>query len=391
MRRTPTPWWPFLGHGISLAAMVLLSAGCTTNLNKAATSDHPEKVDRFLAAGSNINETDQHGATPLINAAQSGNFAIIKKLVDHGANVNAVDHEGYSALMRLAASDDYHNDAVAYLLDHGARTDLWSAEGETALLLAAKRDCDPEQAANQARLVSLLLSSGANPSEDTRMGEHPLHVAARVGQPEGVLELLLQATPAPAQLDRRGYNALSAAARGDQRKTEEFLVGQGLKPQRLDPVPPGALLGMAQIDLSFPITARACDAYGDFLLARGAAGAALESYRQSAGAYTAAMDEYQGAVERFSAALKQQKDARTKRIVDHVLINALGVGLAVTTGVGFLTLPKHVANDINELSDELDRVQDELKSLKAEYALLTPKLARALALPAAPPASAGGS
>jgi ankyrin repeat protein len=390
MPHSTTFWRALPGGGLCLISAVLLASGCASNLNKAASGDHPEKVDQLIATGANVNQADKDGATPLINAAQSGKAPVIRKLVESGANVNAVDHDGYSALMRLVAGDDYHNDAVDYLLRHGARTDLWSSDGETVLLMAAKREVDPAQAVDQTQLISLLLAAGADPAADTRTGEHPLQLAAEAGQPDPTLALLLKTTPGPAQLDRTGLSALSTAARGDRRGAQAFLVRQGLTPQHLEPASPTPFLGIIRVDPFFPITARACDAYGDYLMTQGASGAALDTYRQSAGAYTAAVDQYQGAVERCSAALKKQKEARRNRIMGAVFVDTLGIGLAAATGVGFVAIPKRVPNDIDELSDQLDLLQAGLKSLQAEDVQLTAKLAQAQASPPRPPAGASG-
>jgi hypothetical protein len=176
-------------------------------------------------------------------------------------------------------------------------------------------------------------------------------------------------------------SALSEAARGDQLKAAVFLVGRGLQPQNLPPAPPGKAGSPPQIDPSFPINARSCDAYGDYLMALGKADAALESYRASSGAYGSAVAEYRVAVDHYTAALQEEKHARSNRIIANVVVDTLGVGVGAATGVGFFLIPKKVPNSIDEYEDELDRDQKELKSLMSENALLTAKLTLAPGAP----------
>jgi ankyrin repeat protein len=368
----------FIGFCLKVPFSVVLLTGCTTTLNKAITRDHPKQIDSFLASGADVNQADKDGATPLINAAQNGDYSLIRKLVERGAKVNSTDHEGYSALMYLAAGDTYKNEAVDYLLHNGARTDLWNSDGETVLMIAAKRECEPANTEAQTKLISLLLASGANPNDETRTGQRALHLAAFAGQPGPSLELLLRATAEPSLLNRMRLSALSEAARGDQLKAEAFLIGYGLQPQNLSSAPPSKIEWPPQIDPSFPVNARSCDAYGDYMMAHGNANAALENYKVSFGEYGLAVAEYRIAVDRYTAALQAEKHARSNRIVSTVLVDTLGVGVAATTGVGFFLIPKRVPNNIDEYEDELDRDQKELKSLMSEEELLAAKVTRAL-------------
>jgi hypothetical protein len=353
-----------------------LLAGCTSTLNQAASRDHGEQVERYLAGGADVNQRDRSGATPLINAGQTGDLAVIRKLVEHGAYVNAVDHDGYCALMYLASGDSYANEAVDFLLHHGARTDLRANDGHTVLMLAVSREVVSGNEKSETRLVSLLLDSGASTVDASNDGERPLHLAAYEGQPDACLGLLLQATPDDALLDRSGRSALSEAARGDHRGSQEFLVGCGLTPQNLPPAVPAHVQGPFPADPSFAVNARSFDAYGDFLASKGDSADALHNFQLAAGAYAAALGDCQAAIDRYSKALAVEKDARTRRIEAAVALSAVGVALGAATGVGAVFIPRRIPNPIGDYKDTLDVLRADLKSLTSEQALMAAKLSR---------------
>jgi len=365
--------------------LILFGAGCTNTLNRAIYREKPAAIDEFLAKGTNVNQADEDGGTPLIYAAQYAGLDLMQKLVARGAAVDAVDHQGNSALSYLAGSGTYRNDAVEFLIAHGADVNHPNKQGETPLHLAAKRLCEPGDVERQTRLFTVLLDAGANPDLLNSAGELPLHLAAFAGQPVAALAKLLEATKDPQCVSHAGYHALSAAARGDRREAAAYLASRGFEPQKLVPAPSASdstpLAGVTAsppvFDLSWPIDARSHEAYADYLLDQGKLTDALENYRSSQASFDAAVAQYQHAVDQSSVALKQAKDGRTSRLVKTIAANVVGGGLAVATGVGFFAVPKKVDNHIDEYADELERDQAELTTLKKEQAELVEKLRNA--------------
>lgn len=57
-------------------------------------------IKLLLARGADINKIGPLETTPLTNAAQNGDFDIVRILIDKGANVNKKDGFGHTALMK---------------------------------------------------------------------------------------------------------------------------------------------------------------------------------------------------------------------------------------------------------------------------------------------------
>jgi len=65
-----------------------------SSLHTAAVWNHPERADRLLAAGMNVNARGHLGGTPLHWAARNGHFDVALVLLAHGADRTALDAFG---------------------------------------------------------------------------------------------------------------------------------------------------------------------------------------------------------------------------------------------------------------------------------------------------------
>jgi hypothetical protein len=327
--------------GFLLLGAVIAFAGCATNTRNEQ------------AAVPEIDRHDKHGDTPLIVAASMGDEAQVRALLDRGANIEALDLSGNTALARLAAGEGYSFECIELLLSRGANPNHANYRSQTPLLLASMRSCKPEDASKQVRLYTVLIAAGANANQFGPSGELPLHLAAFMGQPGPALDFLMKATKDPRANSSSGFSAFSEAARGDRRDAESHLAGCGFEPQDLVP--------MAQVDYSsaelpnnvYSLTARAQLAFGDYLTVGGKAGDAAAHYELSAASFAQAIAAYNRVIARLSGELGKEKDERTKKIVGTVAINAVGIGLAAVTGVGFFAVPRSTPNDIGYLKQEL--------------------------------------
>jgi hypothetical protein len=364
---------PRLCLSIALMAAALLAHGCASAPARDASA--PPK-----APVAEIDAPDRSGRTPLIRAARKGKIAVMRDLLEQAANPDAQDHERYTALMYLVDDDTYRNDAVALLLEHHADTRLRNATGATVLLIAASKECEPKDAADQERLLKLLLDGGADANTSSFGNEYPLQLAAGAGQPVPCLALLLKATSAENRARDGEYTALSKAALYDRREAEAYLVGEGFTPQDLAHLPPGAPVAKdwpPPIDDAVVVNARSFEAYGDYLSVQGRRAQAHDSLERSSAEIATAIPEYTAALGWYQKALAREKAKRAERIVGLVALNAIGAGLGVATGTGVAFIPRKGAfsNDIDEYDDDVELLKTRLASLAREQASVAAKLA----------------
>jgi len=87
-------------------------------------------IEKHIAAGSDIDEKDQFGSTPLIVASTFGVTKAAGILVENGANLYATNNEGSTPLH--IASFLCHTETVELLLDAGADKSRKNDAGHTA-------------------------------------------------------------------------------------------------------------------------------------------------------------------------------------------------------------------------------------------------------------------
>jgi ankyrin repeat protein len=181
--------------------------GALTALVYAARAGSVDAARVLLEGGADVNQTTRYGWSPLLAATQNQNYQMAKFLIERGANVNLANKGGWTPLYlatdnRNIEGGDYPTrtadmDSLAfitYLLDKGADinarvtestetrtvfTNQWlNEEGATAFLRASQ--------SGDLALMKLLVSRGADPKINTKLGVTPLAVAAGIGWVESV-------------------------------------------------------------------------------------------------------------------------------------------------------------------------------------------------------------
>ena len=172
-------------------------------LHDAVRAKDVAAIDRALAAGANIDETDYFVGPALHFAVSDGDATIARYLIDRGADLESVGEVQGGRPAHIAAEFG-HTAMLRLLLDNGAAVDSRDAEGRTPLFRAAAR--------GQIGTATLLLDRGADPAvAESTQGQMPLHRASDNGELEMVQLLLDRGAPADA-LDGSGFSPLMLAA-----------------------------------------------------------------------------------------------------------------------------------------------------------------------------------
>lgn len=79
----------FLGSLLFLASLSIAQTVCASPIHEAAVTGDVELVEMLIANGADVDDRDVHGYTPLLLAIQEGHTDIAKVLIKNGADVNA--------------------------------------------------------------------------------------------------------------------------------------------------------------------------------------------------------------------------------------------------------------------------------------------------------------
>ncbi len=202
----------------------------TTPLHWAVYRDNLAEVKRLIAAGADVNASNDYGATPLSEAAVTGNVEVIRALLKAGADVNATNADGQSPLMVLARTSNVA--AAKLLVDRGANVNQreeW--RGQTALMWAA--------AEGQPAMVRLLVEQGAEVDARSAVNDWERQVTA---------EPRMQARPSG------GFTPLLYAARRGCAECAAILLDAGATVNLTDPDRVTPLL-LATLNLNFDTAA----------------------------------------------------------------------------------------------------------------------------------------
>ena len=119
--------------------------------------------------------------SPLKQALLAHDLAGFTSLLDRGEDPSVPDEDGATIVHLAAMANDPKY--LAVLLAHGANVDLrHGVTGAPPLVSALMGDREPQ--------FSALLEAGADPNATDRMGNTPLHMAAKINAHRQVLALL---------------------------------------------------------------------------------------------------------------------------------------------------------------------------------------------------------
>lgn len=141
-------------------------------IQAAAYRDDSDQISSFVAAGENIEATDDFGRTPIIIATHQSASNSFMTLLNEGANINARDNEGFDALTIASWKKD------ATIIDLAVKNgaDVFSTRGprqDTVIGYAARN--------GDVSTVSSLIPLGVPLNFTNIDGDTPLQQAVKFG------------------------------------------------------------------------------------------------------------------------------------------------------------------------------------------------------------------
>ncbi|HDS03097.1 MAG TPA: hypothetical protein ENN72_05245, partial [Firmicutes bacterium] len=196
-------------------------------LEPAVVHDFIPEMEYLIALGLDVNSPNEHGKTPLMTAALTGNVKALEQLIRSGADRDQKDNAGRNALFYavdfgqlkalqtlvafggdvntvINGENDFRNgqtllmytaiygvslngeleDIISWLVEQGADIEAVDAEGKTALILAVRH--------KRKEAVRELLSLGADRDKRDSDG-YDAHDYAEEGGDSGIIHLLREA------------------------------------------------------------------------------------------------------------------------------------------------------------------------------------------------------
>ncbi|MEM9143370.1 MAG: ankyrin repeat domain-containing protein [Bacteroidota bacterium] len=121
--------------------------------NIAYSVAEPSIYNYFLEQGISVDQKDEDGRTPFMNAAQYNDLDVIKLLAESAQNIDAQDKEGRTAL--ALAVHRNQPEVVAFLLEKGVKTNLKDKNGNTLAYYLMKTYNAKRPEAFEAKLALL--------------------------------------------------------------------------------------------------------------------------------------------------------------------------------------------------------------------------------------------
>jgi len=184
-------------------------------LCKAVELGYGEVAGYLLNMGVSVYATDAIGNTPMVYAASSGNFALIRTLAAMGADINHRADSGTYAI--IAAAYNGHTDIVKHLIAVGANINVFNNHGVTPLHWAAEK--------GYKSITEILINSGADINACNNEKNTPLHFAAQQAH-VNIATVLIKAGAGVDTLNKEGKSPLQLFKGSSDKKAICALINE---------------------------------------------------------------------------------------------------------------------------------------------------------------------
>lgn len=210
--------------GLGLEPNIVEKNG-STPLHRLAFGNKDAAIfDLFLKAGADVNQADEEGNTPFLNAAARNDLAVVQLLAKDVKDINTANNDGETALM-LAAHDN-KADVVVFLIEKGADINAKDATGNTAAYFLTDSYSKRNAKDFDAKLA-LLKAKGLKFNTVQGEGNTLYHVAAKKNDLQLMKKIADFNIDVNAKNDE-GMTALHIAAmKAENDKLLKFLIAKG--------------------------------------------------------------------------------------------------------------------------------------------------------------------
>ncbi|XP_059192547.1 ankyrin repeat and death domain-containing protein 1B [Centropristis striata] len=211
-----------LGRGLNANAKNVHNR---TALHYAVAGKNKEAVQLLLQRRVKVDQKDKHGVAPVHLAAWFGSLEILKLLVQAGAEQKVENEEGLN-IMHCAAVNN-HTEILDYILNDLQMKELDKVDmsGHRPFALAAEHGC--------FEMIDMLIQPyNMGTMKPNKVGDTPLHLAARNGHSDAVRSLL-QSFDTRDEVNMDGETALYQAADNGQEECVLALLEAGCDPNIL--------------------------------------------------------------------------------------------------------------------------------------------------------------
>lgn len=213
-----------------LIPLVVITCSCTLPLKGSEIHDalnytpYFEAIEQLLKEGTDVNQQDRYGRTPLYKAALRGDLELCKLLLDYDGDLFiGASWKAYSTPLHIA-SEKGHVEIVRLFILEGVDVNLQNAAGDTPLHFAAKL--------KQIEVVKELLRHDANVNLNNNIGEIPLNGMGIEGKSpedayEKTVEVLIKSGADIYNRNKYGHTPLIDACSANATKVVKMLIEYG--------------------------------------------------------------------------------------------------------------------------------------------------------------------